>query len=111
MGNLFSARGRLNRARYFVYMIVINILVGIINGITMTTKSAGVLTIGAIIILALSIVDILIVIKRLHDLDRPGIHVLLLLVPLYNIYLALVLLFKKGSEGPNRYGEDPLGSA
>jgi hypothetical protein len=50
-------------------------------------------------------------VKRLHDLDRSGAHYWLLLVPLYNIYLALLLLFKKGTTGPNRFGPDPLQSA
>jgi uncharacterized membrane protein YhaH (DUF805 family) len=47
-------------------------------------------------------------VKRLHDLEPPGAHYWLLLIPFYNMYLALVLLFKRGTSGPNRYGEDPL---
>ena len=46
-------------------------------------------------------------IKRFHDLDRPGSHVLLLFVPLYGLYLSFLLLFKKGTAGANRYGKDP----
>jgi uncharacterized membrane protein YhaH (DUF805 family) len=57
---------------------------------------------GTIIISALQIV------KRLHDLGRPGTHYWLMLVPFYNLYLAWVLLFKKGTTGPNQYGNDPL---
>jgi uncharacterized membrane protein YhaH (DUF805 family) len=108
MGSLLSVKGRLNRARYFGYMIVLNILVGVISAIIQTTVSGVVLVIGIILLLVSCIVDIFIVIKRFHDLNRPGIHFLLLLIPLYNIYLAFVLLFKKGTEGPNKYGEDPL---
>jgi uncharacterized membrane protein YhaH (DUF805 family) len=48
------------------------------------------------------------VVKRLHDLGRPGTHYWLLLIPLYNIYLGLVLLFQKGNNGENIYGPDPL---
>jgi uncharacterized membrane protein YhaH (DUF805 family) len=48
------------------------------------------------------------IVKRLHDLDRPGTHYWLLLIPLYDLYLVLILLFKKGAGGPNRYGSDPL---
>ena len=47
-------------------------------------------------------------VKRLHDLGRPGWHYWLLLIPLYNIYLAIVLLFVKGTPGTNPYGVDPL---
>jgi uncharacterized membrane protein YhaH (DUF805 family) len=44
-------------------------------------------------------------VKRLHDLDLPGTYFWLALIPLYNIYL---LFFRKGTEGLNRYGPDPL---
>ena len=36
------------------------------------------------------------IVKRLHDLGRPGFHYWLLLIPIYNFYLALVLLLKRG---------------
>ena len=42
-------------------------------------------------------------VKRFHDLDRPGTHFWLLLIPIYGIYIGLLLLFKKGTEGPNRF--------
>ena len=54
---------------------------------------------------------IAITVKRLHDLDRPGWHFWLFMIPLYNFYLGLVLLFKKGTDGPNEYGHDPLKAA
>jgi len=50
-------------------------------------------------------------VKRLHDLDRPGWHWWLLLIPLVNIYMGLVLLFAKGTQGPNQFGRDPLMAA
>jgi len=43
----------------------------------------------------------------LHDLGKPGWHYWLMYIPLYNVYLSLVLLFTKGATGPNQYGEDP----
>ena len=52
--------------------------------------------------------DMMVSIRRLHDLNRPGSHALLLFLPFYNIYLQLVLLFKKGTDGPNPYGPDPI---
>ena len=46
--------------------------------------------------------------KRLHDLDRPGTDCWLFLIPIYGIYLGLLLLLAKGTEGDNQYGPDPL---
>lgn len=42
--------------------------------------------------------------QRLHDLNRSGWYGLLLLVPVINIGLLLMLLFKAGDPAPNRYG-------
>ncbi|CAH2213244.1 conserved protein of unknown function [Tepidibacter aestuarii] len=48
------------------------------------------------------------IIQRLHDLDKSSIYALLLLVPIYNIFLILCILFKRGTIGSNQYGNDPL---
>lgn len=46
-------------------------------------------------------------VKRLHDVDKSGWLLLLVLIPLVNIALGLYLLFADGTVGPNRYGADP----
>jgi uncharacterized membrane protein YhaH (DUF805 family) len=52
-----------------------------------------------------------ILVKRLHDLDMPGWYCLGFLVPPVALVLGLILLLKKGTQGPNQYGEDPLAKA
>jgi uncharacterized membrane protein YhaH (DUF805 family) len=52
--------------------------------------------------------EVAVTVKRLHDVERPSWHWWLLLVPVYNIYLALTLVFQRGTLGPNAYGPDPL---
>ncbi len=41
-------------------------------------------------------------VRRMHDINKSGWH---LLIPFYNLYL----LVQPGTVGPNEYGEDPLG--
>jgi uncharacterized membrane protein YhaH (DUF805 family) len=117
MGNLFSMEGRLNRAAYFgralaiwAVMMLIGFLIGAAMGATMDQASAlqAADGVGFLIGLACTVVIAFQAVKRLHDLDRAGTHYWLLLIPFYNVYLSLVLLFKKGTEGSNRYGADPL---
>lgn len=53
-------------------------------------------------------IEVCLTVRRFHDLDRPGEDYFLLFIPLYNIILGFILQFKKGTIGPNRFGEDPL---
>jgi len=46
-------------------------------------------------------------IRRLHDSDKSGAFVLLVFVPLGGLVL-LVFYCLPGTNGPNRYGDDPL---
>lgn len=46
--------------------------------------------------------------KRFHDMERSGADAFFLFIPLVGIYFAGELLFRKGTDGPNRYGRDRL---
>ena len=112
---LFTFRGRANRSWYFWHtvfdgfvmvglLLTIFVLAGLggMMGVILGALPAlGVLAAGGVAVVAVTI-------KRLHDLDRPGWHWWLLGVPLYNIYLGLILVFKRGTTGPNQFGPDPL---
>lgn len=47
-------------------------------------------------------------IRRLHDLDKSGWLVLIMLIPIINLLFIVYLLVAKGTTGPNRFGNDPL---
>ncbi len=111
MRTFFSVHGRYNRARYFWAQL--GILVVVFGG-ALGAGFAKVLPTGQsataiwwAILLVGNGLSALQMVKRLHDLDRPGTHYWLLLVPLYDLYLVLCLLFERGVRGPNRYGSDP----
>ena len=110
--DLFSPQGRANRAWYFWHILLDDfviaglIVLGVVVGIIMGNPLILVPVLG--VILAGTWAAIAITVKRLHDLGRPGWHFLLLGIPIYNLWLGLVLLFKRGTWGPNQYGPDPL---
>ena len=117
MRELWSMEGRYNRAKYFwieVAMAVVVQVVAFIMGLAVgaaggdPNAAAG---LGAIVGILGAVIGAFPVVKRFHDLDRPGSHYWLLLIPIYNLYLGLVLLFKKGTLGSNKYGADPLRAA
>jgi len=45
-------------------------------------------------------------VRRLHDQDKSGWWILIALIPLGGLVL-LVFMFLEGTNGPNRFGEDP----
>jgi uncharacterized membrane protein YhaH (DUF805 family) len=113
--DLFKTGGRANRAWYLWHIIL--------DDIAMVTAGVGLLVLAVVTGIPLLILPaigvfvagfwagVCVTIKRLHDIDRPGWHWWLLLIPLYNIYLGLSLLFVKGTSGPNQFGGDPLGAS
>jgi uncharacterized membrane protein YhaH (DUF805 family) len=111
----FDARGRMSRRQYFLSMLAIYLLSFgwfYIGGLLSANEDAAIKTTGVLLftttLVAGGVVNAFLVIRRLHDLGKPGTHTWLLLVPMYNIYLQLVLLFAKGVTGQNQYGPDPM---
>ena len=107
-----NADGRLNRKPYFIRLLILNIismaptLILYASGGPLLVESMnGFLTFFHIIIFVLSI---LLMVGRLHDLNRSGWFSLLIFIPLINCVLFLILLFCRGTKGSNRFGPDPL---
>lgn len=127
---LFETAGRLNRAPYIGYTIGMDVVAfvlfiamfvvlipflpadGDIDDIDMAAfESAAVLAICVVMLLFFAISTILYVtlsIRRLHDLEKDGMFVLLGFVPTVNFIFWLYLCIVKGTDGPNQYGADPL---
>ena len=106
--DLFSFQGRANRAWYFWHILLDDLAMFtafIVVAVLIVLTGSPLLILPAI---GVGVAGIAITVKRLHDLDRPAWHWWRLLVPIYNIYLGLVLLFKEGTIGPNTYGNDPI---
>ena len=45
--------------------------------------------------------------RRLHDMNKSGWWVLLVLVPVLGAIVLLVIMAFNGTQGPNQYGPDP----
>ena len=55
----------------------------------------------------LTVVTYMVTIRRLHDMDTTGWAALLWFVPLASMFLLAMLLFARGTDGPNKYGQPP----
>jgi serine/threonine protein kinase len=112
---LFSLEGRINRLRYWLNgLIPIAIMmVGVVILGATTREDTGTNPIGGIIMLVAVIIaiwiSVAINVKRWHDLDHSGWWTIAGFIPYVNVIVLIILGFVKGTEGPNRFGTDPLG--
>jgi uncharacterized membrane protein YhaH (DUF805 family) len=105
--NFFSPSSRINRLRYWAHSMLMAIPFYIVFGISavLAFKVSGLFWgIAIIAYIALIAFSFILIIQRLHDLNKSGWLSLLILVPLANIYLLVLLIFFKGTEGRNTYG-------
>ena len=47
-------------------------------------------------------------VRRCHDVEKSGWWLLLGLIPYINVAWGLYLIFKRGTIGQNKYGDDPI---
>lgn len=103
---------RLNRKRYILrslaLLAVVIVISGLIGFLATALKIRSLSILGTIISFASAIPSFMLVIRRLHDLNRPAWWCIGCLIPLVNGILGIYLLFFKGTDGPNQYGPDPL---
>jgi uncharacterized membrane protein YhaH (DUF805 family) len=59
--------------------------------------------------LAVLLPGIAVAVRRLHDLDRSGWWVLLWLILIVGWIILIIWWCTRGTDGPNRFGPDPLG--
>ena len=114
LAELFSLEGRANRAWFFWHTVLddLVIITAMILFVVLGVVTSPFLAIPLLgVVAAAGWAAAAVTVKRLHDLGRPGWHLVLMLVPIYQIYLGLVLTFKRGQVGPNEYGADPLQAA
>jgi uncharacterized membrane protein YhaH (DUF805 family) len=101
----FLSHGRLHRVGWF-YRVLFAALVCAAFGL-LAREIAGELAQGVFALLflwsALAIST-----QRLHDTGRSGYPLLLLVIPVLGPIWVLLLLLRRGADGSNVYGPDPL---
>ena len=125
---LFSFNGRLNRAKYWLW-VLIYVVVAIVVGVIVYAIDAPMITgiLNFAVGIALLVSGLAIATKRLHDLGKSawwllvfylvpgvliGVGVGLSLAGLAIVIWAFIELgCLRGTVGPNQYGPDPLGAA
>lgn len=118
---VFSVSGRIGRLRYLAYttgvnLVVMSIMVGLgaAVGAAAGAEPQGAPTglafggISVLLYLALVVFAVIFGKRRINDLNKSAWLLLLFLVPVVNLFLAIYLVFFKGTEGENDYGPAPV---
>ena len=97
---VFAVSGRIGRARYIVYSILLSMLVMFGAGILGAVLGPLGMVVVGIGWVATLVLMFMLTIQRSHDFNMTGWFSLLSLVPLVN----LLFWFIPGTDGENRYG-------
>jgi uncharacterized membrane protein YhaH (DUF805 family) len=97
---LFAVSGRIGRARYIVYSILVSFVL-VLPAMALMALSPGLgLAVLVLAYVATFVVSIMLTIQRSHDFNMTGWFSLLVFVPFAN----LLFWFVPGTDGPNRFG-------
>jgi len=97
---VFAVSGRIGRARYVVYSIVLTLLIMFVAGLATAFLGPAGVAVMVVAYIAMIVISIMLTIQRSHDFNMSGWFSLLALVPLVN----MIFWFIPGSDGPNRFG-------
>ena len=108
---LFSYKGRINRTGWWLYALLTAVLRFWVVGVLTQGEDPFLAFFNSLI--GFTVVDVVFIypgivvgIKRFHDTNRSGWHMLWVLIPFFGaLYILIVCGFFKGTDGENKYGD------
>ena len=116
LNEIYTTQGRLNRLAYLKYMILLALIAGVSTFImssmaTFLTGDPNGMLVNAITglwALAAGVGNVMLMIRRVHDLGKSGYFVLIAFVPVIGVIFSIALFCIPGQVGWNQFGADPL---
>jgi uncharacterized membrane protein YhaH (DUF805 family) len=107
----FTMNGRIGRKEYVTSsLVVVGLTYAAALALGFAAGASGNDAINAIAIVVTLVGCVMqgaLMVRRFHDLGKPGSHYWLTLIPFYNLYVGVFLLFTQGVKGSNQYGPEP----
>ena len=105
-------KGRARRAEYWnftLFSTLISIVLLLVDTYVLGTNpmagESGI--IGNLYSLAVFLPSLGVLVRRLHDVGKSGWFFLIILIPLIGAIWLLILLFRDGEQGENKWGPNP----
>jgi uncharacterized membrane protein YhaH (DUF805 family) len=109
---VFSGRARRKEYwMFFLFNIIFAIIASILDGIIGTRGEGGVGMIHALYSLFVLVPSLAVTVRRLHDTDKSGWWIFIVLIPVIGAIWLLILMMMDGTTGENKYGPNPKGTA
>ena len=105
---LFSFEGRATRLEYWMFNVALIIGIIILSIIGAVLIGEEGVIIGSLFGLVCIWSGIAIQVKRWHDRDKSGWWILINFIPFIGFWALIENGFLRGTDGKNRFGEDPL---
>ena len=105
--NYANFDGRARRAEfwwYFLANLLISIAFNIVDAVIGLGMGAGIGVLGLIYSLAVLVPGLAVGVRRLHDTDKSGWWLLLVLIPIVGIIVLIVFWATDGQPNVNQYG-------
>ncbi len=109
--NYMVFEGRARRKEYWFFVLfyfLISLVLDLIEVALGLYVVGGMGILSLILSLILLLPSLAVGARRLHDIDKSAWWLLIALIPLIGVIVLLVFFCLKGTDGPNRFGEDPL---
>ena len=115
--NYVGFSGRASRREFWMFMLfhfIVAFVLGFISGFFNAASGAANPSDSAIsfgiddlYLLATFLPGLAVQIRRLHDTNRTGWYSLIGIIPVIGVIIILILCAQEGTQGDNKYGEEP----
>ena len=107
--------GRSRRKEYWMFVlfnIIVSVVLAVLDSMSGTMSATlGMGLLGGLYSLAVLVPGLAVSVRRLHDTNRSGWWLLIVLIPLVGAIVLIVFMAQDGTPGENGYGSNPKEAA
>ena len=110
--NYFNFKTRSRRSEYWyfsLFLLLLGIATGLVDQLVFSTETTDIGPLNGIASLATLIPSFSVSVRRLHDIERSGWFLLLVLIPIIGWIILIYWMCQPGTSGQNEFGKDPIG--